>query len=217
MTTNLGLLDPQNEDKFIEDLDALDEDTRKERIRNFVKERNEVLDSNRKLFSRAKEAEGFKQDDDGNWIKTVEKKPEAKSSVKSDEELLKRVDNLSLSAAGILEADEVELANGNWTKYQESGGIKKFEEFIRGDGFQADLKDLRTTKANQKATSKIRGEPGQSEAKNEPDYWIAKATKGPDGNLLFPEEMPKEVYTKVLAKLAASSGENSEELRFYNK
>ena len=215
MATNLGSLDLQNEDKFIEELDTLDEDTRRERIRTFVKERNEVLDSNRKLFSRAKEAEGFKQDEDGNWIKTVE--PKAKSSVKPDEELLKRLNGLSLSAADVKEADEVELANGNWTKYQESGGTKKFEEFIRGDGFQSDLKDLRTAKANQKATSDIRGEPGQSGAKNEPDYWIAKATKGSDGNLLFPEEMPKEMYTKVLKLVAKESGESSEELKFYNK
>ena len=212
MTTNLGLLDPQNEDKFIEDLDALDEDTRKERIRNFVKERNEVLDSNRKLFSRAKEAEGFKQDDDGNWIKTVEKKPEAKSSVKSDEELLKRLDKLALKTSGINEADEVEL----FEKWKTDTG-RDADSIVDNNIFKKELEDLRTAKANLKATSNIKGESGASGAKNEPDYWIAKATKGPDGKLLFPEEMPKEVYTKVLAKLAASSGENSEELRFYNK
>ena len=211
MTTNLGLLDPQNEDKFIEELDALDEDTRKERIRTFVKERNDVLDSNRKLFSRAKEAEGFKQDDEGNWLKVVEKKPEAKSSVKSDEELLKRLDKLALKTAGINEADEVEL----FEKWKTDTG-RDSDSIVDNNIFKKELEDLRTAKANLKATSDIKGEAGASGAKNEPDYWIAKATKGPDGNLLFPDDMPKEVYTKVLEKLAASSGK-SNELKFYNQ
>ena len=135
-----------------------------------------------------------------------------KKAEKSDEELSKRLDKLALKAAGINEADEVELLE----KWKTDTG-RDADSIVDNNIFKKELEDIRTAKANLKATSDIKGEQGISGAKNEPDYWIAKATKGPDGNLLFPEEMPKELYTKVLAKLAASSGGNSEELKFYNK
>lgn len=135
-----------------------------------------------------------------------------KKAEKSDEELSKRLDKLALKAAGINEADEVELLE----KWKTDTG-RDADSIVDNNIFKKELEDIRVAKANLKATSDIKGESGASGAKNEPDYWIAKATKGPDGNLLFPEEMPKELYTKVLAKLAASSGGNSEELKFYNK
>ena len=212
MTTNLGSLDLQNEDKFIEELDALDEDTRRERIRSFVKERNDTLDSNRKLFARAKEAEGFKQDEEGNWVKIVEKKSEAKSSVKSDDKLLERLDNMALKIANISADDEKELYN----KWKDSTG-READEIVGNKIFQAELADLRTAKANLEATSNIKGERGGSEVKNDPDYWIAKATKDKDGKLLFPEETPKELYSKILNKIAEQSGGSSEKLKFYNQ
>lgn len=135
-----------------------------------------------------------------------------KKAEKSDEELSKRLDKLALKAAGINEADEVELLE----KWKTDTG-RDADSIVDNNIFKKELEDIRVAKANLKATSNIKGEQGISGAKNEPDYWIAKATKGSDGNLLFPEEMPKELYTKVLAKLAASSGGNSEELKFYNK
>jgi len=215
---NLGNLQPLNEGKFFEELEGLEEDARKEKIQSVLKERNDILDTNRKLFARAKEADGFKQDEEGNWIKVVEKKEsKAKDSVKSDDKLLERLNNLELASLEIREADEVELAQKNWEKYKDSGGTKEFGEFLRGDGFQSDLKDIRTAKANQKATSDIKGEQGESGVKNTPDYWIAKATKGPDGKLLFPDDMPTEMYSKVANKLTENEPGSSEELKFYNQ
>jgi len=215
---NLGNLQPLNEGKFFEELEGLEEDARKEKIQSVLKERNDILDTNRKLFARAKEADGFKQDEEGNWIKVVEKKEsKAKDSVKSDDKLLERLNNLELASLEIREADEVELAQKNWEKYKDSGGTKEFGEFLRGDGFQSDLKDIRTAKANQKATSDIKGEQGESGVKNTPDYWIAKATKGPDGKLLFPDETPNELYSKIANKLAEGEPGSSEELKFYNQ
>ena len=135
-----------------------------------------------------------------------------KKAEKSDEELSKRLDKLALKAAGINEADEVELLE----KWKTDTG-RDADSIVDNNIFKKELEDIRVAKANLKATSDIKGESGASGAKNEPDYWIAKATKGPDGNLLFPEEMPKEMYTKVLNRVAKESGESSEELKFYNK
>ena len=102
---NLGSLQPLNEGKFFEELEGLEEDARKEKIQSVLKERNDILDTNRKLFARAKEADGFKQDEEGNWIKVVEKKEsKAKDSVKSDDKLLERLNNLELASLEIREA-----------------------------------------------------------------------------------------------------------------
>src|SRR3990167_7820890 len=81
---------------------------------------------------------------------------------------------------------------------------------------QPEPKEPKTAKANLAATSDIKGEHGESGVKNTPDYWIAKATKGPDGKLLFSDETPKELYSKILEKLAENEPGNSEALKFYN-
>ena len=136
----------------------------------------------------------------------------AKPEKKPDDKLLERLDNMALQVAGIIEEDEVELFN----KWKTSTG-READEIVGNSIFKQELEVLKTAKANQKATSDIKGEQGESGVKNTPDYWIAKATKGLDGNLLFPEEMPKELYSKVLDKLAENEPGSSEELKFYNK
>ena len=209
MTKDLGNLNPLNEEKFFEEFENLEEDARKEKVQNIIKERNDILDSNRKLFSRAKEAEGFKQDEEGNWIKEI--KPEGKKSDKSDDKLLERLDKMALQVAGITEADEVELFN-KWKTDTE----READEIVGNSIFKKELEELKIAKANQKATSDIPGEGGESGVKNTPEYWIAKATKGADGQLLFSDETPKELYTKILDKLAESEPGSSENLKFYN-
>lgn len=212
MTTNLGSLLPLNEEKFLEEYDTLEEDSRKEKIQSLLKERNEVLDYNRKLYARSKESEGFKQDEDGNWIKTVvksEEKPTKKDS--ATDEMLKRLDNLALKTAGISEANEVEL----FEKWKTETG-RESDAIIDNSIFKKELEDLRIAKRNQDATSDVKGETGISGAKGTPEYWISKATKGADGNLLFPEEMPRELFTKVLDALESKEGTKSGEMKFYN-
>src|SRR3990167_9293605 len=161
-------------------------------------------------LARAKEADGFKQDEEGNWTKTIEKKSDAKS-VKSDDKLLERLDKMALSVAGITAGDEVELFN----KWKDQTN-READDVVGNKIFQAELADLRTTKANLAATSDIKGEHGESGVKNTPDYWIAKATKDANGQLLLPEETPKELYSKIVEKLAENEPSNSEKLKFYN-
>ena len=215
MTTNLGNLNPLNEDKFFEEFEGLEENVRKERIQNIIKERNEVLDSNRKLFSRTKEAEGFKQDEEGNWIKTIEKKPEAKKTDKSDDKLSERYDNIAKKLAGVVEADEVEF----FDKWRVDNGYEStdIDSVLGKKGFKTELADFRTAKTNLAATTDIKGEKGESGVKTNPDYWIAKATKGTDGKLLFPEETPRELYPQIVAKMAEKEPGSSGKLEFYNK
>ena len=216
MEKNLKELQPLNEDKFFEEFEPLEEDARRERLQNIIKERNDILDSNRKLFGRAKEAEGFKQDEDGNWIKTIEKKPEAKKTDKSDDKLLERFNKLARKTAGVVEDDEVEFFN-KWKKDNGYENIDDDEVVIGKKGFQTEFADFRTAKANLAATSNIKGEKGELGVKNTPEYWIAKATKGADGKPVFPEETPPELFPAILAKLGENEpGANKGKLKFHN-
>lgn len=209
MEKEIGNFNPLNEEKFFEDFESLEEDARKEKVRSILNERNEIADKNRKLFARAKEAEGFKQDEDGTWIKTIEKKPEAKSG-KSDEELLKRLDTMALKMAGITADDEKEL----FEKWKTDTG-RDADSIVGNKIFQSELADLRTAKANAAATADIKGEGKASGEKSDPAYWIAKATKDNSGELVFPEELPNDYKLRaaILEKMAESSKENKQ---FYN-
>lgn len=197
-----------NEETFINELKDLDEDARVERIREIVKKHNTIGDANRQLYERAKKSEGELKE-----LKVEKEKPEDKKTVKPDEDILKRLDNLALKAAGINEADEVEL----FDKWKTDTG-RDSDSIVDNSIFKKELDELRTAKANLKASSNIKGEGGEgSGIRNTPDYWIAKATKDKDGKLLFDDATPKELYSQILNKLAESSGESSETLRFYNQ
>lgn len=197
-------------------LEGLDADALKERLVSEREEHKKLEDTNRHLFARAKTAEGFVEKD-GEWIKKEAKEPkETKSKEtpeKPDDKLLERLDKMALQVAGINEADEVELFN----KWKEQTG-READDIVGNDIFKKEIEDIRTAKANQQATSDISGGQDKSGgAKDSPDYWIAKATKGSDGKLVFPEETPKELYSKILKKIAEKEPGSSENLKFYNE
>ena len=136
-----------------------------------------------------------------------------KKDTKSDDKLLERLDKMALQVAGITEADEVEL----FTKWKTDTG-READDIVGNSTFKKELEDLKTAKANLAATSEIKGEKGESGVRNTPEYWIAKATKGADGKPVFPEEMPKELYSKVVEKLGENEpGASKGKLSFYNK
>ena len=211
MTDNIGNLQPLNEESFFEGFENLEETTRKEKIQSILKERNDILDNNRKLFARAKEAEGFKQDDDGTWIKTVEKPKAEKKPAKSDEDLLQRLDKLALKSAGIVEKEETELVE----RWKTDTG-RTIDDITENSIFKKELEDLRITKQNQTATSNIKGEPGDAGIKNSPDYWIAKMTKGADGRPEFPGDLPNDMKLRAAIVDKLSGAESQKELTFYN-
>lgn len=147
-------------------------------------------------------------------LKEFEPKPQDKNAEKKpDDMLLERLDKMALKVAGINEADEVELFN----KWKEQTG-READDIVGNEIFTKELGSLRTSKANLAATSEIAGGQDTSGgAKSNADYWIAKATKGDDGNLRFPEDTPKELYSKILDKMAANEPAASGKLKFYNE
>lgn len=191
--------DVQEEDFSQEQLDSDDFDWKAEaqKLKGIAKRRATQLLKAKEALAKANEK--------------IEQKPQNKET-KPDTALLERLDKMALQVAGIKEADEIELFN----KWKEQTS-READDIISNSIFQKELEELRTAKANQIATSNIKGEKGDSGVTNTPEYWRAKATKGTDGQLLFPEEMPRKMYTKVLDLLAKESGESSEELKFYNQ
>lgn len=135
-----------------------------------------------------------------------------KKNDKSGEvELLRdRVEKLVLNQHGIKADDEKEL----FEKWKEDTG-READDILSNKIFQSELENLRTEKANLDATSNVKGETGASGVKNTPDYWIAKATKGNDGKLMFPEETPKELFSAIVEKLSEKEG-SSKKLSFYD-
>ena len=185
---------------------------------NSPNEENESDDSaqlkekNRQLFERAKKAETEAKE-----LKQFKAETEAKEKAKAEkpksgDKLLERLDKMALQVAGIKEADEVEL----YTKWKDQTG-READDIVGNDIFKKELESIRTAKANQAATSDISGGGDKSGGVNDnPDYWIAKATKGKDGKLEFPEETPKHLYSKILDKMSASEPGSSEKIKFYN-
>ena len=129
--------------------------------------------------------------------KVAQPPPEKKEDKKPDESLLlQRLDNVALRSADITAEDEVELAKD----FQKRTGMD-IEGVISDDIFQARLEKLRTEKSNKQATSNIRGGGGTSQAKNDPQYWIAKK------EFPNPQEVPDR---KIRAKIIRTIHEKEE-------
>ncbi len=108
-----------------------------------------------------------------------------------------------LRAAGVITEDEVELAR----KIQKETGMD-WDKVPDSKYFKLELEELRTSKANATATSNIRGGQGKSDAKNTPEYWIAKGT--PPSATDVPDR-------KVRTKIALAMMNNAKSSKkFYN-
>jgi len=76
-----------------------------------------------------------------------------------------------LRSAGISTEEEVELALSTAKKWDMS-----VDKLVDDEDFKIKLEKLRTQKANELATSNLKGSGGQSQAKDTPEYWIAKGS-----------------------------------------
>lgn len=128
---------------------------------------------------------------------------------KPDDKLGSRVDAVALKMAGIVEADEKVL----FDKWKGETG-REAEAIVENPIFKQELEGLRTARKNQEATSNIKGEGDGASIKDDPDYWISRSSKDAKGMPVFPEEMPREMFSKVLDKLSPKTQGNK--LKFYN-
>jgi pyruvate/2-oxoglutarate dehydrogenase complex dihydrolipoamide acyltransferase (E2) component len=150
-------LDSQNEEQGVEEQEDTDTSATDEKL-------TELEDKNRKLYERAKRAE---QELKGLRDKPEAKAPKEEKKEKSDDFGL--LQKTYLRAAGIVDDDEIELAR----RIQKETGMD-WEKVPDSKYFKVELEDLKSEKANVKATSGVKGAGGKSDAKNTPEYWVAK-------------------------------------------
>lgn len=94
------------------------------------------------------------------------------TSTQSDNNpLLERIEKMAIRQAGITEQEDIDLARNTAKKW----GVD-IDEVLTDPDFQVKLQRQQDTRANSIATSGIKGGAGTSQAKNTPEYWIAKGT-----------------------------------------
>lgn len=92
------------------------------------------------------------------------------TSTQSDNNpLLERIEKMAIRQAGITEQEDIDLARNTAKKW----GVD-IDEVLTDPDFQAKLQRQQDARANSIATSGIKGGAGTSQAKNTPEYWIAK-------------------------------------------
>lgn len=130
----------------------------------------EVSETNKKLYARAKKAEGF-EFKDGKWVKP--QKVETKTELKKEPEATKSKDlgyaeKAFLNANGVKGSEEYDLVKD----FMENTG-KDLESIVESKFFQSELKELREAKRTEDATPKGTKRSVQS-SKDSVDYWLAK-------------------------------------------
>lgn len=139
------------------------------------KKLDEVSETNRQLFARAKKAEGF-EFKDGEWVKP------SKSEEKKPGRPPKKSDDLDYGQKAYLKASGIEPTEFEFVKQEMESSGKDIDELLENGYFQNSLKSFREAKAVAKAT------PGATRTASEPasskvDYWIAKGELPPDPKL----------------------------------
>lgn len=130
-------------------------------------------------------------------------KEETKETSKTKPEESGLIQKSYLRAAGISDAEEVELALSTAKKW----GME-VDQIVDDEDFKVKLEKLRTSKANAAATSNVRGGTGTSQAKNTPEYWISKGTPP------TPSDVPDRKTRAKIARAMLESAKSSK--KFYN-
>ena len=150
---------------------------------------------NQTLGSMKRELKDLKKSKDDSKETTKQTEP--------DNRILERMEKLAFKTAGISHEDDVALAKQTAKKW----GMD-VEDVLGDDDFKLKLERQQTSRNNIAATSGIKGGAGTSQAKNTPEYWVAKGT--PPTAADVPDR-------KVRAKIARAMMSNAKSSKqFYN-
>lgn len=123
------------------------------------------------------------------YKKPKEDSKETSKTNSTDENRL--VEKAYLRSAGITQSDEVELALETAKKW----GVS-IDSLVDDEDFNIKLTKLRNQRANEVATSGIKGGGGKSQAKETMEYWKAK------GSVPTPEDVPdRKTRVKIVRSL----------------
>ena len=133
-----------------------------------------------------------------------ERQTEALKETKSDTSVVERLEKTILRSAQITAEDEVDLARSTAKKWGTD-----IESLLDDPDFQVKLKRLRDTKANELATSNIKGGQGVGQAKMTAEYWLSKGTPPTAA------EVPDRKTRAAIARAFIGQGQTNGK-RFYN-
>lgn len=137
--------------------------------------------------------------------KPKEEPPETAKTNQPDNSLLEKLERMALRQAGITHTDDMELAKNTAKKW----GVD-IDEVLNDEDFKVKLERQQANRTNIEATSGIKGSgTGSSQAKNTPEYWLAKGT--PPSATDIPDAKVRRKISVAMFK--AGTKDN---LKFYN-
>lgn len=138
--------------------------------------------------------------------KPKEESKETPKETKSDDAVMQRLEKMALRQAGLSHQDDIELAQKTAKKW----GMD-IDEVLADDDFKVKLERQQTERSNVEATSKVRGNgSNQSQAKNTPEYWLAK------GNPPTPTDVPDNALRRKIVAAFLKKAQGNGKMEFYN-
>lgn len=122
-----------------------------------------------------------------------------------NDEVVQKLERLALKQAGISHEDDIKLARETSKKW----GVD-VDELLSDPDFKVKLERQQSEREAITATTDIRGNATTGNAKNTPEYWIAKGTP-PSPNDVPDKALRQKIVSQMLAK--AKAGDNA---KFYN-
>ena len=178
-------------DQTENELEGLDSDALKEKYQKLNDKFKEISDKNRHLFERAKKAEGFEKDEDGNWIKYIEKsskeKPKAEKKPEKSGELdygLLAFHNSKTDSVKIEHEEDIDFLQN---EIEKSG--KTQQELLSHRYFLQEMKSRQEDREVKNATPTSTGRSGV--VKKDVSYWMNRPYA----------EVPQDMKYKVLDAL----------------
>lgn len=188
---NNEILDSQNEENA--DSDASTEETTEDYKSKVI----DLEEKNRQLFARAKKAEGFDQDADGNWIKTIIKeKTESKKFEKSS--------SLDYGQLAYLKANNIESDEDiSFVEEESEKSGLELKDLLKNEYFQAKLakrqKEIEVKEATPIGTRRSTSAPRDSveywNKKGELPGWDQRELRIKVVNSRMKKDNPSEMFT----------------------
>lgn len=132
-----------------------------------------------------------------------ELKETPKSNQTDESNVLQKLERLAFRQAGISHLEDIELAQKTAKKW----GVD-IDEVLADEDFKVKLERQQTGRSNIEATSNIKGGAGKTQAKNTPEYWVAKGVPP------SPADVPDRKLRAKIARAMMASTQSSK--TFYN-
>ena len=207
---NENLNSPNENEVIIDDTDS--PDALKEKFGQVSEKYKKTLDLNRQLFERAKKAEGFEKDAEGNWTKTIIKESKKESKAKE----AKQSDEIDYGKRAFLLASGIKMDEISFFEEQmQISGVSEPEKLLANPYFSSALKEFRDKNEALKATPPSGGRGGGESLKSKADYWIDKGEFPP--NTPENQQLRQDIVNEKMRRIKSSNSNFTKQSVVYGK